>query len=174
MSWRSIPGAILFSPILVGCLVFLAVVFIVKLPMFCCEHRRAIRCLPYAGLVYYGLVIPLVLIALGLAWWIVAIVAVLFAGAGDWLPPDPFTFMFNSRKRRAVRRAIEYLDSREGPRPIYGRAAVVGSEAGRIIVSVAIKSDTLRPARRDLAVADDDVMELDFDYLAKQHGVLRR
>jgi hypothetical protein len=68
---------------------------------------------------------------------------------------------------------MEHLEAGEGPRPIYGMVSVVGSEAGRTIVSVAIKSDTIPPARRFLAVADEtaSVEELDFDYVSANHGV---
>jgi hypothetical protein len=172
MSWRNIPGAILFSPILVGCLVFVAVMIILRLPNLSCKRYRAVRYLPYVGLAYYGFLIPLALLAFGLSWWIVAAASVLVALDGDWLLPRPFTFLFNARNRRAVKRAIEYLDSKEGLPPIYGRAAVVGFEDGRTIVSVAIKSNHIPPERRHLAVADDDVMELGFDYLRRQAGFL--
>ena len=145
MTWRKVARAILLSPIWLGLLVFVALLVIWKLPRLFCERRRAIRYLPYAGLAYYGLAVPLLLVALGLAWWEVLIGAVLFAFAGDWLLPDPFTYLFNPRKSRAVKLAIEYLEVGDGPRPIYGMVSVVGSETGRTIVSVAIKSDTVLP-----------------------------
>lgn len=164
---------VLFSPILVGLVVFVALMLIVKLPMFCCERRRAVRWLPSAGLVYYGLAIPLVLVAFGLAWWEVLIGTGLFALAGGWLLPDPFTYVLNPRKRRAVKLAIEYVEAGEGPWPIYGMVGLVGSEPSRTIVSVAIKSGTKPPARRFFAVADDTVSveELDFEYVSTKHGV---
>jgi hypothetical protein len=173
VSWRQIGCAILFSPILVGLLVFVSLVFVVKLPMCCCERCRAVRWLPYAGLVYYGLAVPLVLLASGLAWWEALILTGLFALGGDWLLPDPFTYVLNPRKRRAVKLAIEYVDAGEGPWPIYGMVGVVGSEASRTIISVAIKSGTRPPARRFLAVADEtpSVEELDFHYVSTKHGV---
>lgn len=173
MSWRKVAGTILFSPILVGLLVFVALLFIGRLPMICCERRRAVRYLPYAGLACYGLAVPLVLVAVRLAWWEVLIGTALFALAGGWLLPDPFTYVFNPRKRRAVTLAIEHLEAGDGLRPIYGMVSVVGSEVGRTIVSVAIKSDTIPPARRFLAVAHDTVSveELDFEYVATKHGI---
>jgi hypothetical protein len=173
MSWRGAAGAVLFSPILAGLLVFAALLIIWKLPMICCERRRAIRYLPYAGLAYYGVAVPLVLSALGLMGWEVVIGAGLFALAGDWLLPDPFTYLLNPQKRRAVKLAIEHVEAGEGPRAIYGMVGVVGSEAGRTIVSVAINSGTKPPARRFLAVSDDTrtVEELDFDYVSTRHGV---
>lgn len=141
--------------------------------MLCCERGRAIRFLPYAGLVYYGLAVPLFLAALGLVWWEILIGGVLFAFAGDWLLPDPFTYILSPRKRRAVRLAIEHLEAGDGPRPIYGMTSVVGSEASRTIVSVATKSDTIPLARRFLAVADESVTvdELDFEYVSTKQGV---
>jgi hypothetical protein len=154
-------------------LVFVALLFIWKLPMICCERRRAVGYLPYAGLAYYGLAVPLLLVALGLAWWEVLIGAALFGFAGDWLLPDPFTYLLSPRKRRAVKLAIQHLEAGGGPRPIYGMVSVIGSEAGRTIVSVAIKSGTIPPARRFLAVADKtaSVEELDFEYVSTRHGV---
>jgi hypothetical protein len=173
VSWRKIAGTILFSPILVGLLIFVALLLILKLPMICCERRRAVRYLPCAGLAYYGLVIPLVLVASGMEWWAVLIGVALFALAGDWLLPDPFTCLLSPRKRRAVRQAIEYLEASAEPHAIYGMVSVVGLEPGRTVVSVAVKSDTIPPARRFLAVADEtaSVEELDFDYVSTKHGV---
>jgi hypothetical protein len=112
-------------------------------------------------------------VALGLAWWKVLFGAGLFACAGDWLLPDPFTYLLSPRKRRAVKLAIEHLEAGDGPRPIYSMVDVVGSEAGRTIVSVAINSDTKPPARRFLAVADDTaaIEELSFGYVSTRHGV---
>jgi hypothetical protein len=171
--WRQVGFTILFSPILVGLLVFVALLFALKLPMFCCERRRAVRWLPYARPIYYGLVVPVVLLALGLAWWEVLIGTGLFALAGNWLLPDPFTFVLSPRKRRAVKLVIEYVEAGEGPRPIYGMVGVVGSEPSRTIVSVAIKSGTKPPARRFLAVANEttSVEELDFEYVSTKHRV---
>jgi hypothetical protein len=171
--WRRIVGTILFSPVLAGLLVFLALMVILKLPMICCERCRAVRYLPRVGLVYYGLAVPLVLLALGVSWWGVAAGTGLFALGGDWLLPDPFTYILSARKRRAVTRAIEYLEAGEGPRPIYGMVSVAGSEAARTVVSVAIKDGTTPPARRFLAIADDRaaVEELDFAYVSAKHRV---
>jgi hypothetical protein len=173
VSWRKVGFSILFSPILVGLLVFVAALFVWKLPMFCCERFRAVRWLPYVGLAYCGLVVPVVLVAFGLVWWEVLIGTVLFALAGDWLLPDPFTYIFSPRKRRAVRLAIECVEAGNGPWPIYGMVGVVGSEPNRTIVSVAIKSGTKPPARRFLAVADEiaSVEELDFEYVSTKHRV---
>jgi hypothetical protein len=86
---------------------------------------------------------------------------------------DPFTYGFHPRNRRAVKSAIEYLETGDGPRPIYGMVSVVGAEPGRTIVSVAIRSDTIPPARRFLAVADESasVEELDFEYVSTKHNV---
>jgi len=72
-----------------------------------------------------------------------------------------------------VRLAIEHLEAEDGPRPIYGMVGVVGVEGGRVIVSVAIKSGTIPPARRFLAIADEtaSVEDLDFEYVSTKHGV---
>ena len=171
--WRQVGFTILFSPILVGLFVFVAITIVLKLPMFLCERRRAVRWLPCAGLVYYGLVIPFVLMAIGLAWWEVLVGTGLFALAGDWLLPDPFTFVLSPRKRRAVKLAIEYVEAGVRPWPIYGMVGVVGSEPSRTIVSVAIKSGTKPRARRFVAVADEteSVEELDFEYVSTKHHV---
>jgi hypothetical protein len=173
VSWRKVAWTILFFPICLGLLGFVALFFVWKLPMLCCERSRAVRFLPYAGLGYYGLVLPLVLVALGLPWWQVVIVDGLFAFSGDWLLPDPFTYLFSPRKRRAVKLAIEHVESGDGPRPIYGIVSVVGSEVGRTIVSVAIDTCTKPPGQRLLAVtvATLAVEELDFEYVSAKRGV---
>ena len=171
--WRKLGRTILFSPIWLGLLGFVALLFIWKFPMICCERCRAVRYLPYAGLVYYGLTIPFVLVVFGFAWWEVLIGAGLLAFAGDWLLPDPYSYLMSPRKRRAVQRAIEHLEAEEGLRPIYGMVRVIGAETGRTIVSVPIKSDMMAPARRFLAVADKtaSVEELGFEYVSMKHGV---
>lgn len=171
MSWRQVGITILFSPILVGLLAFLALHAVLKLPMFCCERLRVVRWLPFAGLAYCGLVIPLVLVALGLAWWEVLIGTGLVALTGNWLLPDPFNYWLSPRKRRAVKLGIEYVEAGDGPWPIYAMVEVVGSEPGRTIVSVAIKSGTKPPARRFFAVANEtlSVEELDFEYVSTRH-----
>ncbi|MBL8800120.1 MAG: hypothetical protein JNM56_39930 [Planctomycetia bacterium] len=163
---------ILFAPLWLGLLAFVALLLIAKLPRFCCERRRAVRYLPYAGLAYYGLAVPLLLAGLGLAWRDILIGTALFALNGDWLLPDPFTFLWSPRRRRAVKRAIEHLEAGDGPQPIYGMVRVVGAEAERVVVSVMI-GDTKPPARRFLAVADAtaNVAELDFVYASEKHGV---
>jgi hypothetical protein len=173
MSSRKAVFAILFLPILFALLLFLAVLFVWKLPMFCCERCRAVRYLPYAGLAYYGLAVPLVLTSFGLAWWEVLIGTGLFALTGNWLLPDPLTFALNPRRRRAVRLSIEYLDAGDGPRVIYGMVDVIGSEAGRTIVCASLSSGTNPLARRFLAVADDSgtIDELNFEYVSTRHGV---
>jgi hypothetical protein len=162
---------ILFSPILIGLLFFVAALLILKLPIFCCERFRAVRWLPYAGLVYYGLAVPLFFVAWRSEWWQALIGTGLFALAGDWLLPDPFTYVLNPRKRRAVKLAIEHVEAGDGQWPIYGMVSVVSSEASRTIVSVAIQGGR-PPARRFLAVANDimTVEELDFEYVSKKYG----
>lgn len=172
MSWRKLAGAVMFSPILIGLLVFVALLVVWKLPMICCERRRAVRYLPWAGLAYYGVLVPLMAWALPLAWWEVLIGVGLFALGGDWLLPDPFTFLFRRRKRLAVRQAIEYLEAEGGPPVIYGMVSVVGSEAGRTIVSLPTKSGTIPPARRFLAVPDRaaPIEELDFEDVSTRYG----
>ena len=173
MSWRRAVVTILFSPILIGFLVLAAYFVVVRLPAECCERRRAVRHLPYVGLAYYGLAVPLLLVALGLAWREVLIGTALFALGGNWLLPDPFTYVLNPRKRRAVKLAIEHVEVGDGPGPIYGRVNVIGSEVGRTIVSVVINSDTIPSRRRFLGVADESaaVEELDFEYVSSKHRV---
>lgn len=173
MSWRKTTTMILFAPIMAGLLVFFALVVVWKLPLLCCERLRAVRYLPYLGALYYGLIVPGSFIALGLAWWEVLIFTAMFALCGDWLLPDPFTYLFNPRKRRAVKLAIEYFEAKSEPWPNYGRLHVIGLEADRTIVSVEIKGSARPPVRRFLAVAHatSTVEVLDFEYVATKHGV---
>ncbi len=173
MSWRRVIGAILSSSILVGLWLFMAPLVVAKLPMICCERRRGIHHLPLVGLVYYGLVIPLVLVGLRLAWWEVLLGVGLLALGGNWLLPDPFTYLLSPRKRRAVKQAIAYQEASNGPPVSYGKVSVIGSEVGRTIVSVPVNSGCRPPARRFLAVVDDSasIEELDFEYMASRHGV---
>jgi len=173
VSWRKIVGMILFSPIMVGLLAVLVLGIIWKLPMFFCERCRAVRYLPYVGLAYYGLVVPTLLVAFGLRWWEVLMFTVILALISDWLLPDPFTYFFNPRKRRAVKLAIEYVDAGEELWPNYSRVHVVGLEADRTIISVELKSSTKPPARLFVAVADKTpaLEVLDFEYVSTRHGV---
>ena len=69
MSWRKVAGAFLFSPIMIGLFVFVALLIVWKLPMICCERRRAVRYLPWAGLAYYGVLVLLMALVLPLVWW---------------------------------------------------------------------------------------------------------
>lgn len=173
MTWRKATWTILFSPILLGGLALIALGLICNLPRICCERQRAVRYLPYVGLVYYGLAVPLVLAAFGLGWWEVLFVAGLLALLGRWLLPDPLTYLMNPRKRRAAILAIEHVEAGHGPRPLYGRVNLVASETGRTIVSVCIKSDMIPSPLRFLAVADEtaSVEELDFGYVSSKHGI---
>jgi hypothetical protein len=173
MAWRQIALVILIAPISLGLAVFAVSLLIAKLPMLCCERLRAIRYLSYAWMVYHGVVIPLLLLCLGLGWMDVVITSALLGFAGGWMLPDPITYIFYPRFRRAVKISIEHAEAGEGPRPIYGMVSVVGSEAVRTVVSVAIESGSRSPARRFLAVADGtaSVEELDFEYVSANHGV---
>lgn len=171
MSWRKTAWTILFSPVLLGLLVFAGILMVCKLPAMCCSRWRRVRYLPRAGILYYGTLVPLFLAVCGLAWWEASILAAIVGIAGDWLLPDPFTFVFDPRKRRAVSRAIEYFEADD--EVLYGMVCVVGYELGRTVVSVPIKSGAIPPARRFAAVSFDGagVEELDFEYVSAMHGI---
>jgi hypothetical protein len=171
MSWRKIAVVILFSPILVGLFAFLAILVVWKMPMMCCQRWRRIRYLPVFGLAYYGLLVPLVAIAAGLVWWEIILLIGMIIIAGDWLLPDPFSFLLSPHKCRAIARAIEHLEAKD--RIIYPMARVVGQEVGRTIVSVSINSDYIPPGRRFVAIGDNGktVEELEFAYVSEKHGV---
>ncbi len=172
MTWRQLTQAIVLAPILIGSLLFVGVLIAWKLPMFCCERWRAVRYLPVVGTCYYGAGISLAAVLLGLAWWEVLLLAGLALVGGDWLLPDPVSFFASSAKRRAVVRAVEFIEGQDGPRALYRMVAAIGVEPGRRIVSVAIDSGCIPPSRRFLAVGSDGgVEELDFEYVAAAHGV---
>ncbi len=162
----------LFSPILIGSLLFVGIFGVWKLPMVCCERFRVIRYLPLVGFCYYSVAITVAAASLGLAWWEVSVIAVLAILGGEWLLPDPVSWLFRPAKRRAVARAIMYVEQQNGPRVIYGMVSVVGTEPERHVMSVAIDTGIRPPGRRFIAVrADGDVEELDFHYVAANHGV---
>jgi hypothetical protein len=165
---------VVFSPILIGMLLLVSVLIVWKLPMLCCQRMRAVRYLPLVGLLYYGYGIAVTLLAvlLGLARWEVLVLAGVGVLGGDWLLPDPVSFIVSPAKRRAVIRAIEFVEGQGVPRTLYGMVAVVGSEPGRYVVSGAIDSGCIPPGRRFLAVGTDgSIKELDFEYVAVTHGV---
>jgi hypothetical protein len=146
-----------------------------KLPMFCCERLRAVRYLPVAGLCYYGAGISLAAVRFSLAWWEVFLLAGLALLGGNWLLPDPISFFVSPGRRRAVARAIEFIEASDGPRALYGMVEVVGVEPGRHIVAVTIYIPCIPPGRRFVAVgADGGVEELGFEYVAAVHGVRHR
>jgi hypothetical protein len=149
---------------------FVLPLLIWKLPMLICERYRLVRYLPWAGLVYCVMIVPLTAVTLNLDW----IEALIWAGLIVYccLLPNPFTFVLSPRKRRAVQRAIEYQEAKEGPKVIYGMVKVIGSEVGRTIVCIAI-GDRKPPGRRFLAVGNDSptVEELDMEYVDSKYGV---
>jgi hypothetical protein len=170
MTRREPVWALVFSPILLGLLLLAGPLIVWKLPTLCCQRMRAVRYLPLVGLVYYGIAVTLLTVSFGLPWW--AVLALVGLGALEGLLPDPVSFIVSPAKRRAVIRAIEFVEQQGGPRAHYGMVAVVGSEPGRYVVSVAINSGSIPPARRFLAVGTDgSIEELDFEYVAVTHGV---
>lgn len=64
--WRQATWAALFSPILIGSLLFVGVLIVWKLPMVCCERFRAVRYLPLGGLCYYSVAVTVATVSLGL------------------------------------------------------------------------------------------------------------
>jgi len=163
-------GRLLSAPVFLGLLLFFGIIVVFKLPMICCQRLRAVRWLSVAGLCYYSAGVTATVL-LGLEWWVV-LLATLAALGGGWLLPDPVSFILSPARRRAVRRAVEFIERQGGPHPLYGMVAVVGSEPGRLVVSVAVETRCIPPGRRFLAVgADGAIEELDFEYVAEAHGV---
>ena len=172
VTWRKTAWVVLFSPILIGLLLIVGIFAVWKLPMVCCERFRAVRYLSLFGLCYYSAAITVAAVSLGLVWWEVSVIAGLAILGGEWLLPDPVSWLFRPAKRRAVARAIEYVEQRNGPWVLYGMVAVVGAELERHVVSVAVDTGTRPPGRRFVAVrADGAIEELDFNYVAANHGV---
>ncbi len=179
MAWKKIGMVILRAYLyVVAYLIFfiLAVVIIplllLRLPLLCCQLLRSVRLLPYAGMAYFGFVVPSVLIALGLAWW----KAVLLSGAwmllSGCLLPNSFAYFFYPRNRKAVIEAISYLEAHGADGINYMGVTVVASEPERLIVSVEW-GNRKPPSHSYHAVSNDfrTVEELDFEYLASKHGV---
>ena len=164
--------AVIFSPLLIGTLLLVGVLIACKLPVFCCERLRAVAYLPAVGLCYYGAAVGLAAMCFGLAWWKVTLLAAFALVGGGWLLPDPVSFLFSPARRRAVARAVEFVEGQDGPRGIYEMVRVIGTEPGRRLVSVAVESGCIPAGRRFLAVGEDGgVEELEFDYVAAAHGV---
>jgi hypothetical protein len=161
---------LLLSPLLVALLVIVAIGTIWKLPRVCCQCWRKVRYLPAIGFIYYLMLVPLLVLLGELGWWETLLLLGMVVVTADWLLPDPFTYCFSSRKRRAVARAIEYLEAQH--RVIYDMVNVLGCELGRTIVSVAIQGSK-PPSRRFLAVAEtgEKIEDLDFEYVAAKYGV---
>jgi hypothetical protein len=94
---------------------------------------------------------------------------------GDWLLPDPVSFVLSPVRRQAARRAIEHVEQQGGPRPLYWTVLVVRSGARRHVVWVAVGSGlTLlwrpRPRRRLAVSPDGAVEELYFGRVPGTHG----
>ncbi|WP_143392949.1 hypothetical protein [Fimbriiglobus ruber] len=175
MSWRQVGWTVLFSPVLIGLLPFIAALIVWKLPRACCERLRAVRYLPLAGLCYYTAIVAALSLALGLTWWEILLLSGLAVVGGEWLLPDPMSFVFSPARRRAVVRAVEFVEQQGGLRALYGMVAVIGSEAGRQVVSVSVMSGWIPPGRRFVAVAPDGtVEELEYEHVAAAHGVRPR
>jgi hypothetical protein len=174
VSWRKTIKAI-FTWAMAGGLfavfgIFIGILIVGKLPMILCGKWRRIRYLPVAGVCHYGLLVPMGLFACGLAWWEVLLLAMLFALAGGWLLPNPYSFIVHPRRRRAVLRAIEFVEI--DSEVFYGMVYVLGEETGRTIVSVSINSGTIPAFRRFVAVGNDGttVEDLSFEYVAANHN----
>ena len=172
MTWRRATITVLFSPVTVGLVLLVAIIVIWKLPMICCERLRAVRWLPLVGLCYYAATVPAVAVLFELDWLGVVLLAVFVTVNGGWLPPDPVSFVFSPTRRRAVKRAIEFVEREGGPRPLYGWVSVIGRNSDRLVVSVAIDTACKPPNRRFLAVVTDGtVEELDTEFVADAYGV---
>ena len=171
MTWRKLAAVILLSPVLIGSGVLFCWLVAWKLPSVCCERWRRVRYLPWVGAGYYGSLIALATVLLGLDSRMVLLLVGVAAVCGEWLLPDPYTFLADPRKRRAVVRAIERHEAHGGPIALYGMVAVIGSEVGRLIVSVPFDSGCIPPGRRFFAVSDDGapVEEVDYEF-ASAHG----
>jgi hypothetical protein len=160
MAW----GRLLFVPIFIVLIPGVALHLVFRLPMLCCHRLRAVRWLSLAGLCYYSVAVTLVAVLVGRDF--AALLLVSAVTAGDWLLPNPWSFVFHPAWRRAARRAVEYVEQQGGPRPLYSRAVVVASR-GRLLVALDVDDGLpwFRPPaeRRWLAVgADGAVEELDF------------
>jgi hypothetical protein len=171
VTWRMIVGATLFYPMLAVLLAPFAILLVWKAPMLCCSRWRRVRYLPIIGITYFSLLVPLIVVAAGLGWWETLILIGMAVFVGNWLLPDPFTFLFRPHNRQAILRAIEHVEASH--QVIYDMASVIGKETGRTIVSVSINSSCIPAPRRFVAIGKDGttVEELDYAYVAEKHGV---
>lgn len=161
MTWWRATWAVLFSPILIGSVLFVSLLLVWKLPTVFCGRLRVVRYLPVAGVCYYSVAVSFAAVSLGLVWWEVSLLAGFAVLGGEWLLPDPVSFLLRTNRRRAVVRAIEYVEQQD--RVLYGMVWVVDPAPHRQVVSVAIESGFIPPNRRFVAVTVDGcVEELDF------------
>jgi hypothetical protein len=82
------------------------------------------------------------------------------------------SFVLNPAKRRAVIRAIEFIEQQDGPRANYGNVRVIGSEPSYRVMAVTVDTGCTPPGRRFVAVGiDGRAEELDYEHVAAAYGV---
>jgi hypothetical protein len=138
----------------------------VLVPWILCQRWRAGRWLPVFGPVYYAALVLVVSQVGGISWgWAVA----------GWMallvlcfPPDPYTFFFRPRLRRATFRALDRVERGVGlsvEYVEYERVSIESEEPGLVIVRVGIgRTGVNAPQTRRFLVRDDgDVEQLPVD-----------
>jgi len=124
-----------------------------RLPSVVCSWRRAVRWLPLFGLAWYPALFGLFVVVKEPPLWVMAVFAWL-ALYTPWLLPDPITFLFRPRRRRAIRAAIEHIEATNSFSVDYGKTTVMAEEPDRVVVSVMLY-DLRKPQGGTFAAVDD-------------------
>ncbi len=156
---------LLFLAVMAGCVAFLVILVVCKLPLFVCQRCRAVRYLVPLTLVYYPAVALIATTWLGLSWW--ESMFFLLFGLLFCVLPDPWTFAFSPRKRRAVYAAIQYQERLGQMRPLYDQVSVLAAEGERCVLCITLEGSIRPSARKYVAVYDGDhrIEELDYEYM---------
>jgi hypothetical protein len=129
------------------------------LPFLVCRGWRTGRWLPVVGPIYYSVVVPGLSVFGGLSWLLVCGLWVVLLGY--CFPPNPFTFFFSPRLRRATFRALEHAEQIEHLTVDYTLIDIESAEPGRTIVRIGLESPpgpAIGPTYR-FRVADDGTVE---------------
>lgn len=132
----------LLDPLYLIALYFGSAMLLVKLPPLLCQKLRCFRWLSWFGALYSVLMTWAAYYWLGP--WHAAFVGLAMLLLGDWLPPDPFHFIFHPRVRLAVRRAIQHLEHKGMNRPSYDNMCVLAANQSYCDLSIELQG-TIRP-----------------------------
>lgn len=161
----SIKGVVIgiaLAAVLLSCVVFLWPVILFKVPASCCERLRAVRWVSLAGTAYMTLIGAIISVIASLIdyplWALLLTLLPLASGIfiADFLLPDPFTFLFRPRHRRAVLRAVEHFEQSGGPLALYGENKVAEIGRGVFVVGVSYSNQFTGPTPRHYFLVKDN------------------